>query len=156
MRARTRDPITEIGVEMGVFSTAGYLASWPGLCPGNNRRADTGCAARRSGPIVAGMPRVHKTSHGLFHPEPASPVPWVLRDARGYAVVGPPCEQCGACECVPCECHGEPIHERGCVGLALAYPRLDHWTALCERCAEASGLTVVPCDCVGDVSIRFA
>ncbi len=28
--------IAEIGVDMGVFPTAGHLASWAGLCPGNN------------------------------------------------------------------------------------------------------------------------
>jgi transposase len=28
--------IAEIGADMGVFPTAGHLASWAGLCPGNN------------------------------------------------------------------------------------------------------------------------
>jgi transposase len=28
--------IAEIGVDMGVFPTAGHLASWAGMCPGNN------------------------------------------------------------------------------------------------------------------------
>src|SRR5207249_3416001 len=31
--------IAEIGVDMGVFPTAGHLASWAGLCPGNNESA---------------------------------------------------------------------------------------------------------------------
>jgi hypothetical protein len=31
--------IGEIGVNMGVFSTAGHLASFAGICPGNNRSA---------------------------------------------------------------------------------------------------------------------
>ncbi len=93
------------------------------------------------------MTLIHKTREGSYHPDPAAAVPWVLRDARGLAVVGPPCDRCGACECVPCECHGEPIHERGCVGLSLAYVRLDHWTALCERCAGEAGLRVVECSC---------
>jgi hypothetical protein len=93
------------------------------------------------------MPRVHKTAEERYHPEPTDKVPWVLRDARGFAVVGPPCEHCGACECEPCECHGEPIHERGCVGLSLAYVRLDRWTALCETCAAREEIIVVACPC---------
>jgi len=31
--------VSEIGVDMGRFPTAGYLASWAGLCPGNNESA---------------------------------------------------------------------------------------------------------------------
>jgi transposase len=31
--------IAEIGVDMRVFPTAGHLASWAGLCPGNNESA---------------------------------------------------------------------------------------------------------------------
>ena len=31
--------IAEIGVDMGRFPTAGHLASWAGLCPGNNESA---------------------------------------------------------------------------------------------------------------------
>jgi transposase len=31
--------IAEIGVDMGVSPTAGHLASWGGLCPGNNESA---------------------------------------------------------------------------------------------------------------------
>ena len=37
--------IAEIGVDMGVFPTAGHLASWAGLCPGNDKSA----GKRRSG-----------------------------------------------------------------------------------------------------------
>ena len=93
------------------------------------------------------MATIHKTVEESYHPAPDDAVPWIVRDARGIAVVGPPCERCGACECAPCPCHGEPIHERGCVGLSLAYVRLDHWTALCPPCAVAAGIAVVTCDC---------
>jgi transposase len=31
--------IAEIGVDMSIFPTAGHLASWAGLCPGNNESA---------------------------------------------------------------------------------------------------------------------
>jgi len=96
------------------------------------------------------MATIHKTVDATYHPDPAGPARWVVRDARGFAVVGPPCERCGACECVPCPCHGEPIHERGCVGLSLAYVRLDRWTALCGPCAALEGIVVVPCDCPAD------
>jgi hypothetical protein len=93
------------------------------------------------------MIRVHRDADGRSHPDPSASVPWTVRDARGYAVVGPPCDACGACECVPCECHGEPIHERGCVGLSYAFVRLDRWTALCDPCARAEGVEIVACTC---------
>jgi transposase len=42
--------IAEIGVDMRVFPTAGHLASWAGLCPGNNESAGKHRAGRtRSG-----------------------------------------------------------------------------------------------------------
>jgi hypothetical protein len=93
------------------------------------------------------MASIHHTAEGAYHPAPWDEVPWVVRDARGFAVVGPPCQRCGACECLPCPCHGEPIHERGCVGLSYAYVRLTDWHALCRACGAAEGLRVVPCDC---------
>ena len=37
--------IAEIGADMSVFATAGHLASWAGLRPGN----DTSAGKRRSG-----------------------------------------------------------------------------------------------------------
>jgi transposase len=40
VNARTAEVIiAEIGVDMSVFPTAGHLASWAGLCPGNNQSA---------------------------------------------------------------------------------------------------------------------
>jgi transposase len=31
--------VSELGTDMGVFPTSGHLASWAGVCPGNNRSA---------------------------------------------------------------------------------------------------------------------
>jgi hypothetical protein len=93
------------------------------------------------------MIRIHRTADDEYHPAPDAAVPWVVRDARGFAVIGPPCARCGACECLPCPCHGEPIHERGCVGLSYAYVRADTFEALCESCARLAAIEVVTCDC---------
>ncbi len=90
---------------------------------------------------------IHRTAAEGYHPDPGAPVPWVVRDARGFAVIGPACDRCGACECAPCPCHGEPIHERGCVGLSYAYVRLDTLRALCEGCGAIEGLRVIECSC---------
>ncbi len=42
--------IAEIGVDMSVFKTAEHLASWAGICPGNNESA----GKRRSGKVTKG------------------------------------------------------------------------------------------------------
>jgi hypothetical protein len=93
------------------------------------------------------MATVHRSPFLTFHPNPRERELWTIRDARDFAVVGPPCDRCGACECSPCECHGEPIHERGCEGLSYAFIRLPDFFALCESCAAAEGIRVVACDC---------
>jgi hypothetical protein len=93
------------------------------------------------------MPTIHRTVEDTYHPAPGADAPWIVRDARGYAVIGPECDGCGACECEPCECHGGPIHERGCVGLSYAYVHLESWKALCEACGAEAGIAVVDCDC---------
>jgi transposase len=44
--------IAEIGADMTVFPTAGHLASWAGMCPGNNKSAGrTGPGTTRPGPV---------------------------------------------------------------------------------------------------------
>lgn len=45
--------IAEIGVDMTVFPTAGHLASWAGMCPGNN--------------VTGGKRRSGRTEHGNSH-----------------------------------------------------------------------------------------
>lgn len=49
--------IAEIGVDMTVFPTAGHLASWAGLCPGNNESA----GKHRSGHTTHGNPWLTET-----------------------------------------------------------------------------------------------
>lgn len=44
--------VAEIGVDMGRFPTAGHLASWAGLCPGNHASA----GKRRLGKAREGNP----------------------------------------------------------------------------------------------------
>lgn len=49
--------IAEIGVDMSIFPTAGHLASWAGLCPGNNESA----GKHRSGRTTHGNPWLAET-----------------------------------------------------------------------------------------------
>ena len=47
-------PIAEIGVDISAFPTAPHLASWAGVCPGNNDSA----GKRRSGRTNPASPRL--------------------------------------------------------------------------------------------------
>jgi transposase len=49
-RRAAQNVVAEIGTDMGRFATAGHLASWAGLCPGNNQSA----GKRRSGRMREG------------------------------------------------------------------------------------------------------
>jgi transposase len=59
--------IAEIGADMTVFPTAGHLASWAGMCPGNNK------SAGRTGPAPPDRARCGSASTWWRPPTP-SPV----------------------------------------------------------------------------------
>lgn len=76
-------------------------------------------------------------------------VTWHEHDTRGYIDGGPSCDECGACECDPCETHGgngpacrcedcdEAAHvaEDCCIGLSHAWCCLDGGETYCDECA---------------------
>lgn len=85
--------------------------------------------------------RVHVSSIGTYHPDPTEDVAWTVYDARGYTDEGPPCDECGACDC-----EREHVDGEVCPGLSFAFVCLDGGEALCEECAK-NAVVVVSCDC---------
>jgi hypothetical protein len=100
---------------------------------------------------------VHVSKYGTYHSVPNEIPAWTINDNRGYLDSGPSCDECGACECGPCETHGVnpgcscgycvDAEDSGCIGLSFAFICLDGGDALCERCAEKERIEIVPCDC---------
>ena len=83
--------VAEIGTDMGRFATAGHLASWAGMCPGN----DVSAGVRRSGKTTKGSQWLRKAlvqaawaaSHTKATPLSAAYRAWAKRLSRKKALV---------------------------------------------------------------------
>lgn len=42
---------------------------------------------------------IHVSEYGTYHP--SNDGVWTIQDTRGYTDIGPSCDKCGACECLP-------------------------------------------------------
>jgi len=107
------------------------------------------------------MNYIHESTVGTYHPDPKSKIAWTIHDSRGTIDGGPSCDDCGACECSPCEDGCElddhtpviacscSVHnpDAECVGLSYAYVCLDGGDSLCTDCIEGDEVEIVPCDC---------
>jgi transposase len=63
--------VSEIGVDMSRFPTAGHLASWSGMCPGNNESA----GKRKSGKTRKGNKWLRMAMIEADRPPRAPPIP---------------------------------------------------------------------------------
>ena len=83
--------VAEIGTDMSRFATAGHLASWAGMCPGN----DVSAGVRRSGKTTKGSQWLRKAlvqaawaaSHTKATPLSAAYRAWAKRLSRKKALV---------------------------------------------------------------------
>ena len=108
---------------------------------------------------------IHISKHGTYHPAPESEEAWTVHDTRGYLDGGPPCDECGACECNICEGEcgecGTPCDERACrcenhgdgecIGLSFAFICLDGGDTYCRNCfgnlASKGEVVIEDCTC---------
>lgn len=86
------------------------------------------------------MDYVHESKVGTYHPPDGACPAWTVNDARGYLDGGPPCDECGRCECES-ECPGEE-----CIGLSFGFSCLDGGDFLCTDYAKGI-VEIIPCDC---------
>jgi hypothetical protein len=88
---------------------------------------------------------VHQSKYGTYHPDPQAEVAWTIQDTRGYIDRGPPCSECGYCDCLCIDGDGYICCCDECMGMSFAIICLEG-EALCTLCAE-DVVEIIPCDC---------